>query len=552
MEVALAARRALAAALLPEELLIHAQEVEHARALVDDEHAARADHDTGRAQVLVGVWRVEDAVVRNLSRGAAKLDQPDLAVVLDAAGKLVEDFAYRRAERDLKDARVVDIARHTDELRADRLTAAARGVDALFVEQQMWHERERLDVVEAGRPREDAADLDERRLHARAPRLALNRADQGRALAADIGTGTRVEVDVEVEAAPEDVRAEEAVVLRLADGIQEQRAEAGVLRAHVDEAVRGADDVSRDDHGLDEVERIMTDEFAVLERRRLALIRIADDDLALAADRAGLRPLAAERVLRAAAPLDLDGRQEVCDLLRIHRHRLAQRLETADIHIRPNRRSVVLAEVLGQEMYLIHFVSSSGSGQRAQQRLNLFLRVEMVVDMAVDAHGRRAVAGPDAGDLLEREAPVVRRLAELDVEQALERRDQAVRIDAVDAAGRRAADLDWVFRAWYWRELAVEFQAVEDICHAHLEAVRDVVGRRLRHIVALIERLHLEQDADDLRRIAVMRFEHEVDALLQFARQRIFLRQGSQHNNPPRNKGNTQMTVYNDNTLIIT
>ena len=107
----------------------------------------------------------------------------------------------------------------------------------------------------------------------------------------------------------------------------------------------------------------MTDEFAVLERRRLALIRIADDDLALAADRAGLRPLAAERVLRAAAPLDLDGRQEVRDLLRIHRHRFAQRLETADIHIRPNRRSVVLAEVLGQEMYLIHFVSSSGSGK---------------------------------------------------------------------------------------------------------------------------------------------------------------------------------------------
>lgn len=128
----------------------------------------------------------------------------------------------------------------------------------------------------------------------------------------------------------------------------------------------------------------------------------------------------------------------------------------------------------------------------------------MVVDMAVDAHGRRAVAGPDAGDLLECEAPVVRRLAELDVEQPLERRDQAVRIDAVDAAGRRAADLNRVFRARHWREFAVEFQAVEDIRHAHLEAVRNVVGRRLRHVVALIERLHLEQDADDLRRIAVM------------------------------------------------
>ena len=50
--------------------------------------------------------------------------------MLDAAGKLVEDLADRRAERDLKDAGMVDIARHADELRTNRLTAAARGVDA--------------------------------------------------------------------------------------------------------------------------------------------------------------------------------------------------------------------------------------------------------------------------------------------------------------------------------------------------------------------------------------------------------------------------------------
>lgn len=405
--------------------------------------------------------------------------------MLDAAGEVVEDLAHRRAERDLKDARAVDIARHADELRANRLAAATGGVDARIVEQKVRHERQRLDIVEAGRAGEDAADLDERRLHARAARLALNRADQGGALAADVGAGTRVEVDVEVKAAAEDVRAEEAVILRLADCVQEQRAVAGVLRAHVDEAVRGAYDVGCDDHGLDEIERVVADELAVLEGRRFALVGIADDDLAFAADGACLRPLAAERVLRAAAPLDLDLRQEVCDFLRVHRHRLAQRLEAADIHVGTDRRSVVLAEVLGQKMYL-HVLTSSSSGQRAQQRFNLFLRVEMVVDVPVDAHGRCAVAGADAGDLLERETAVVRRLAEFDVEQLLERRDQAVRIDAVDAAGRRTADLDRILRARHRRELAVELQAVKDIRHAHLEAVRDVVSRRLWHIVALV------------------------------------------------------------------
>ena len=109
--------------------------------------------------------------------------------MLDAAGEVVEDLAHRRAERDLKDARAVDIACHADELRANRLAAAAGGVDARIVEQEVWHERQRLDIVETGRACEDAADLDERRLHARAARLALNRADQGGALAADVGTG---------------------------------------------------------------------------------------------------------------------------------------------------------------------------------------------------------------------------------------------------------------------------------------------------------------------------------------------------------------------------
>ena len=174
----------------------------------------------------------------------------------------------------------------------------------------------------------------------------------------------------------------------------------------------------------------------------------------------------------------------------------------------------------------------------------------MVVDVPVDAHSRCAVTGTDAGDLLEREAPVIRRLAELDVEQALERRDQAVRVDAVDAAGRRAADLYRVLRARHRRELAVELQAVKDIRHAHLEAVRDVVSRRLRHIVALIECLYLEQDADDLRRVAVVGFKHQIDALLQLTRQRIFLRQGSKHSNPPkRQKGN--IPIHRDNILII-
>ncbi len=167
-------------------------------------------------------------------------------------------------------------------------------------------------------------------------------------------------MDVVVEAFAEYVLAEEAVALGLADGIQQQRPVAGVLGAHVDVAVRGAHDIAGDDHGLDEVERIILYELAVLEGRCLAFIGIADDDFLFALDGAGLRPFASHGILRATTAADLGLGYQGSDTLRIvHGHRLAQCLESPDAHIGIDGAGVVLAEILGEKSYFAHFSAPS-------------------------------------------------------------------------------------------------------------------------------------------------------------------------------------------------
>ncbi len=110
--------------------------------------------------------------------------------IRQTAGQAVDDFAHGRAERDLEHARMLYIAADAHEFRADRLADTIRQIALVLIAEQVRHEGQALDVVEAGRAGEQAADLDERRFHARPAGLALDGADEGCALAADIGSGT--------------------------------------------------------------------------------------------------------------------------------------------------------------------------------------------------------------------------------------------------------------------------------------------------------------------------------------------------------------------------
>ena len=137
-----------------------------------------------------------------------------LASLPDAAAVLVDQLAHGDAQRQLDAARLVDVAADAVELRpiaagvarvfrigrhADRLEPVGAAVD------DVRHARQRLDVVDDRRLAERPSTAGKRRLDARPGALAFQAFDQPRLLAADVGPGPAVHVDVEVEVLAENV-----------------------------------------------------------------------------------------------------------------------------------------------------------------------------------------------------------------------------------------------------------------------------------------------------------------------------------------------------------
>src|SRR5262249_54058548 len=143
----------------------------------------------------------------------------------------------------------------------------------------LWHVRERLDVVDergvapqpllrgVGGPRPRRAALPHDRGH------------QRRLLAAHERPGADADVDWEVEARAEQVRAEQADAPGLLDGRVEPLDRQRVLAARVDITLAGADRVAGDGHALEHAVRVALQHAAVHERAGVALVGVAHDEL---------------------------------------------------------------------------------------------------------------------------------------------------------------------------------------------------------------------------------------------------------------------------------
>ena len=181
-----------------------------------------------------------------------------------------------------------------------------------------------------------------RGLDARAARLALDRVEHGRVLAADVGASPRDGVDVVVEALDaQDAAPEQAGLAGLLEAGAQDAELLGVLAAHVDDALGRAEDATRDRHPLDDRVGVLLEEDLVLEGARLALVGVADDVLGRAVDAGQLTPLAAGGVGGAAAAAHVGGGDLLDDRVRGHRHGPAQPLVAA------------LAEVDGQLLLVL-------------------------------------------------------------------------------------------------------------------------------------------------------------------------------------------------------
>src|SRR5437879_4775404 len=270
----LPAGRALAAGLVGVEAGHHHERVRDGHRLVHDDDAGGADHGA-LALGPVHVHGDVDLVGREDGRGrSARHHGLEGAPAGYAATVIVDDLAERHRHRGFHET-------GSDHVSGDRVEPAAtlglgpeRGEPLRAPRDDVGQAGERLDIVDDGRLAEGPLDGGEGWLDLGPALLALERRDEPRLLAADVGARPAVHDDLEVEARALDVLAEETRVVGFLDGGAHDAPRLDVLAADVDEAQVRADGARGDEHALDEGVRIALHEIAVLEGAGLALVRV--------------------------------------------------------------------------------------------------------------------------------------------------------------------------------------------------------------------------------------------------------------------------------------
>jgi hypothetical protein len=188
---------------------------------------------------------------------------------------LFDQFAERDAHLLLYRARRVDVADEHEQLGADIVRAADGGEPRGAAPQDGRRDRDRLDVVHRRRTAVEAHVRRERRLQARLALLALKAFQQRRLLAADVGAGAVVHVDVEIVAVLVAL-ADQAGLIGLVDRQLQRLALADELAADVDVGRDRAHGETGDQATLDQRVRVVAQDLAVLAGAGLGFVGVDD------------------------------------------------------------------------------------------------------------------------------------------------------------------------------------------------------------------------------------------------------------------------------------
>ena len=165
-----------------------------------------------------------------------------------------------------------------------------------------------FDVVHHGRLVHVAAGDRERRPDARLAGFAFERLDQGRLFAADVGAGTEMDLDVEIEAADAgNVLAEQLLRPHAGQVGLELRPQVAVFGTQVEQTELGADRIGGNHHAFENAAGIRLEQDAVLEGAGLAFVGVADDVALFAAGLATGLPFDRGREAGAAAAAQVGG-----------------------------------------------------------------------------------------------------------------------------------------------------------------------------------------------------------------------------------------------------
>lgn len=289
----------MAAAFVSVELVQVVEGPDHIACVVHDHDAAAADHGASGLE-RGGIHReIEERgfFVDHLSIGAFDLEFENLACAEDFGRAAAGDDGFEGASGFETSADIVDqlaesdraagefveagthyIAAHAHSARAAVAGGAHFGIFFGAHGEDVLHMTDGFHIVHDGRLHVEAEHGWEiRGLDTRIGALAFEGFQQAGLLTANIGAGTLMDIDVEVEAGAEDVFAEKTFGAGFFDGVPDDLGRFGKFAADIDIGEVNIRGKGGDGEAFDELVRVLVEDVAVLECTRLGFVSIDDD-----------------------------------------------------------------------------------------------------------------------------------------------------------------------------------------------------------------------------------------------------------------------------------
>src|SRR5262249_43283777 len=303
---AFAAGRALTAALVLVEIGDARHRLHDVSRFIHDDHGGGAE----RRFLLAAAVEIHQQRVGLIGarrhhrhrRAAGNHREQIVPAAAHPARMLVDQLAQGDAHRFLDVAGLVDVAGDAEELGAGVVGPANAGEPGGAAAQDVGDLRNRLHVVDRGGAAIEAYVGRERRLEPRLTLFALEAFEQRRLLAANVGAGAVMEVEVEVPAVHV-AFADQPRVIGLIDRRLQPFALAHEFAADIDVAGVRRHGSAGVEAALDEKMRLMPDDLAILAGAGLRLVGVDHEIMRPVADLLGHeRPLQSSREAGSAAP----------------------------------------------------------------------------------------------------------------------------------------------------------------------------------------------------------------------------------------------------------
>ena len=321
---ALAAGDAPAAALVLVELDGAECELDDRNRLIEDDDAGGAEHGARLAHLVEVHANIDFVRAQDGTRCAAGHHGLECLAVGNAAGNVVDHLLQVVTHRQLVDTGSIDVAADAEQARAAiALRADLRVCGAAYLDDE-GHAGDGFGVVDDCGTAIEPDDGGEGRLDARYATFAFERLHERRLFADFIGASTRLRNGVKIEAAAEDVLAQDAALITLRQRPLRNLEKIAVLATEIDEAHLRADGQPGDHGAFDDGVRVVQEDQVVLACAGLALVAVDEDVLGLLALLGHEGPLHTGGKACAAAAAKAGGLHLIDDPLRALLNALAQ------------------------------------------------------------------------------------------------------------------------------------------------------------------------------------------------------------------------------------